>query len=104
VPGRINDHQLDGLKGHWLEGYVQAKLIEAGWGASLGFPAMFLDSGGPAVHVHVFESADLSAHWSRLDDFEGPGYQRVVTMVHAPAGEIDACIYVLRAQDQDHGS
>lgn len=104
VPGRINDHQLDGLKGRWLEGYVQAKLIEAGWGASLGFPAMVLDPGGPAVHVHVFESADPPAHWSRLDDFEGPCYQRVVTTVHTPAGEINACICVLRAQDQDHGS
>jgi gamma-glutamylcyclotransferase (GGCT)/AIG2-like uncharacterized protein YtfP len=65
---------------------------------------MVLDPGGPAVHVHVFESADLPAHWSRLDDVEGPGYQRVVTTVHTPAGEIDACIYVLRAQDQDHES
>jgi gamma-glutamylcyclotransferase (GGCT)/AIG2-like uncharacterized protein YtfP len=103
APGRLNDHQLGGLEGRWLEGYVQARLVEAGWGASLGFPAMVLDPDGPAVQVHVFESADLPAHWSRLDDFEGPGYQRVVTTVHSPAGEIDACIYVLRAQDQDHG-
>jgi gamma-glutamylcyclotransferase (GGCT)/AIG2-like uncharacterized protein YtfP len=103
APGRLNDHQLGGLEGRWLEGYVQARLVEAGWGASLGFPAMVLDPDGPAVHVDVFESADLPAHWSRLDDFEGPGYQRVVTTVHTPAGEIDACIYVLRAQDQDHG-
>jgi gamma-glutamylcyclotransferase (GGCT)/AIG2-like uncharacterized protein YtfP len=103
APGRLNDHQLGGLEGRWLEGYVQARLVEAGWGASLGFPAMVLDPDGPAVHVDVFESADLPAHWSRLDDFEGPGYRRVVTTVHTPAGEIDACIYVLRAQDQDHG-
>jgi gamma-glutamylcyclotransferase (GGCT)/AIG2-like uncharacterized protein YtfP len=101
APGRLNDHQLGGLEGRWLEGYVQARLVEAGWGASLGFPAMVLDPDGPAVHVDVFESADLPAHWSRLDDFEGPGYRRVVTTVHTPAGEIDACIYVLRAQDQD---
>jgi len=95
APGRPNDHQLDRLEGHWLEGYVKARLIDAGWGASLGFPAMILDPDGPAVHVHVFESADLPAHWSRLDDFEGPGYQRVVTTVQTSTGEIDACIYVL---------
>jgi gamma-glutamylcyclotransferase (GGCT)/AIG2-like uncharacterized protein YtfP len=92
APGRPNDHQLDGLDGHWLEGYVQARLIDAGWGASLGFPAMILDPHGSAVHVHVFESADLPAHWSRLDDFEGPGYQRVVTTVQTSTGEIDACL------------
>ncbi|MFL6046671.1 MAG: gamma-glutamylcyclotransferase [Propionibacteriaceae bacterium] len=95
APGRSNDHQLDGLEGHWLEGYVRARLIDACWGASLGFPAMILDPHGSAVRVHVFESADLPAHWSRLDDFEGPGYQRVVTTVQTSTGEIDACIYVL---------
>ena len=104
APGRLNDHQLDRLDGHWLEGYVQARLVDAGWGASLGFPAMILDPHGSAVPVHVFESADLPAHWSRLDDFEGPGYQRVVTTVHTPTGEIDACIYVLGTQDQGDGS
>ena len=86
APGHPNDHQLDELDGHWLEGYVQARLIDAGWGASLGFPAMILDPHGSPVHVHVFESADLPAHWSRLDDFEGPGYQRVVTTVQTPSG------------------
>jgi gamma-glutamylcyclotransferase (GGCT)/AIG2-like uncharacterized protein YtfP len=33
-------------------------------------------------------------HWARLDDFEGDGYERVVTTVRTPAGEIDASIYV----------
>src|SRR5215207_3414357 len=99
-PGGPNDHQLDGLQGRWLEGYVNGRLVAEGWGASLGFPALILSSGGPAIPVHVFESVDLPAHWTHLDDFEGPGYQRVVTTVHTPSGDVDSYIYVLGEQDQ----
>ena len=98
-PGGPNDHQLDGLQGRWLEGYVNGRLVAEGWGASLGFPALILSSEGRAIPVHVFESVDLPAHWTRLDDFEGPGYQRVVTTVRTPSGDVDSYIYVLGEQD-----
>jgi len=94
APGRPNSHQLETLEGMWSVGYVNGQLIEAGWGADLGFPALVLDPGGPAVNVDVFESVDLPAHWERLDTFEGPGYRRVVTTVHTAAGDIGASIYV----------
>jgi gamma-glutamylcyclotransferase (GGCT)/AIG2-like uncharacterized protein YtfP len=97
APGRPNHHQLDGLEGRWLEGRVHGTLIKAGWGATLGYPALVLDPHGPAVDVHVFESSDLLAHWARLDAFEGPGYQRVVTTVFSPTGDRAASIYVLRS-------
>jgi gamma-glutamylcyclotransferase (GGCT)/AIG2-like uncharacterized protein YtfP len=64
-------------------------------GASLGYPALVLDPAGAAIDVNVFESIELPAHWARLDAFEGPGYQRVVTTVHMPTGDVDAYIYVL---------
>jgi gamma-glutamylcyclotransferase (GGCT)/AIG2-like uncharacterized protein YtfP len=96
APGRPNHHQLDALDGHWLTGQVYGRLIEAGWGAGLGYPALILDPDGPAISVHVFESMDLPDHWSRLDDFEGPGYERVVTSVSTPSGDVIASIYVLR--------
>ena len=99
-PGRPNDHQLDGLGGRWLEGYVYGRLVDAGWGASLGFPALIIDPRGSAIQVQVFESVDLPAHWTRLDDFEGPSYQRVATTVHTPTGDVDSCIYVLEARDR----
>jgi gamma-glutamylcyclotransferase (GGCT)/AIG2-like uncharacterized protein YtfP len=76
---------------------VHGRLVESGWGAALGYRALVLDPDGPAVDVHVLESDDLPAHWSRLDDFEGPGYERVVTTVRTPAGDADASIYVLTA-------
>jgi gamma-glutamylcyclotransferase (GGCT)/AIG2-like uncharacterized protein YtfP len=96
APGRPNHHQLDGLDGRWLPGEVRGWLHEAGWGAALGFPALILDPDGPAISVHVFESTDLPDHWARLDDFEGPAYERVVTTVSTPEGDLNASIYALR--------
>ena len=98
APGRPNHHQLDGLKGRWSRGHVHGRLVDAGWGAGLGYPALVLDSDAVAVEVHVFESADLPAHWSRLDDFEGPGYRRVTTTVSTTTGQLDAFIYVLQSE------
>ena len=42
APGRPNHHQLDGLEGRWSKGHVDGLLVDAGWGASLGYPALFL--------------------------------------------------------------
>ena len=95
APGRRDHHQLDGLEGRWLKGHVNGMLVEAGWGASLGYPALVLDPAGSAIAVDVFESVDLPAHWARLDTFEGPGYKRVVTSVYLATGDGDASIYVL---------
>jgi gamma-glutamylcyclotransferase (GGCT)/AIG2-like uncharacterized protein YtfP len=98
APGRPNHHQLDGLNGRWLKGHVDGMLVDSGWGASLGYPALLLDPVGSAIGVDVFESVDLPAHWARLDTFEGPGYERVVTTVHTPTGDVEASIYVVRVQ------
>lgn len=94
APGRPNHRQLDGLEGRWSRGHVHGTLADAGWGADLGYPALLLDPAGPSIEVHVFESVDLPAHWSRLDRFEGPAYRRVATTVHTPSGDLDAFIYV----------
>ena len=68
APGRPNHHQLDGLEGRWLAGHVHGMLVDAGWGAGLGYPAMVLDPGGSPISVDVFESVDLPAHWARLSN------------------------------------
>jgi gamma-glutamylcyclotransferase (GGCT)/AIG2-like uncharacterized protein YtfP len=95
APGRVNHHQLAGLQGQWRQGTVRGRLADAGWGVEHGYPALILDPLGPAVEVHLFESADLPDHWARLDAFEGSGYRRVVTRVRTADGERDAWIYVL---------
>ena len=95
APGRPNHDQLAGLRGRWIEGTVRGELREEGWGAELGFPALVLDPAGSAISVRVFESADLPAHWARLDAFEGSGYRRVATAVSTVEGELRAFIYIL---------
>jgi len=93
APGRANHHQLDGLAGSWREGITRGHLVPEGWGASLGYPALIRDPAGEAVPVHLFESADLPAHWVRLDEFEGPGYRRVMATIELAEGAVDAWIY-----------
>jgi hypothetical protein len=71
APGRPNHHQLDGLEGRWLKGHVHGMLVDAGWGASLGYPALVLDPAGSAIGVDVFESVDsrLTGHvWTTSRD------------------------------------
>ena len=100
APGRANHHQLDGLDGRWLTGSVRGALTQAGWGADLGYPALILESDGPVVDVHIFESVDLPSHWSRLDEFEGSGYRRVIITANTAEGDLEASIYVLNPATQ----
>jgi gamma-glutamylcyclotransferase (GGCT)/AIG2-like uncharacterized protein YtfP len=93
APGRANHHQLAGLEGRWELGTVRGNFTEAGWGTAFGFPALLLDPSGPLVEVYVFESLDLPDHWARLDEFEGPEYQRIVTRVLLADGTAEANIY-----------
>ena len=95
APGCPNEAQLAELPGTWTHGTVTGELKDDGWGAAIGYPGIILDPAGPEVRVQVFESPDLPRHWQRLDDFEGPGYRRVVTTVRTDAGEIEAHIYVV---------
>ena len=95
APGRVNHDQISALAGNWKRGIVKGRLFSSGWGAALGFPGLILDPLGPSVDVDLFESTDLPEHWTRLDDFEGSGYRRVVTSVNTAEGERSAWIYVL---------
>ena len=97
APGRANHHRLGGLKGRWQQGTGRGRLVDAGWGAALGYPGLVLDPLGPVVEVYLFESSELPDHWSRLDEFEGTGYRRVVTQVRTADGELKAWIYVIAA-------
>ena len=94
APDRPNHHQLAGIDGRWLTGIVRGRLVCEGWGAAMGFPALILDASGPAIEVHIFESAELPEHWPRLDAFEGVQYRRVAVEVETPEGRLDTSIYV----------
>ena len=97
-PGQPNHHQLDGLNGEWRAGKVRGRLVDEGWAAGLGYPALLLDPAAPHLAVELFESPDLPQHWDRLDAFEGPGYRRVVAAVETSEGEVEASIYVAAAE------
>jgi gamma-glutamylcyclotransferase (GGCT)/AIG2-like uncharacterized protein YtfP len=105
APGRPNEHVLAEVPGNWQPATVTGRLVRQGWGAELGYPAIVLDENGPDVSGFVFESESLDAHWQRLDDFEGPGYERVATVAQLVDGRIaDAFVYVLRELPPATGS
>lgn len=93
--GGSNHHEVADLRGRWITGTVRGRLLASGWGAAEGYPGLILDPGGDLVPVELLISADLPAHWSRLDAFEGEEYRRVVTGVDTPEGPLDACLYEL---------
>jgi gamma-glutamylcyclotransferase (GGCT)/AIG2-like uncharacterized protein YtfP len=95
APGRPNHGQLSDLPGRWLVGHVTGSLVEAGWGAELGYPGLVPDPCGSPVETFVFESAELPHHWQRLDAFEGAGYRRVTVDVSTAEGVLPASIYIL---------
>ena len=99
APGRPNGHVLADVPGTWEPATVQGRLVNEGWGAKLGYPAIVPSSHGqPADVVHglVFASADLPEHWKRLDEFEGPGYVRVVVYAKLQDGSVvEAQTYAL---------
>jgi len=89
---------LAALAGTWVSGTIRGHRVAAGWGNAEGFPALRLDPEGPDVAVEVFESADLPAHWERLDAFEGSEYARVVAEVELADGVRLANVYVVRSR------
>ncbi len=101
-PGASNEHHLADLDGEWQPAVVRGRLVEAGWGAHIGYPALVLDDEGEEVSGHVFASPQLGDAWARLDAFEGEAYRRVETMVTVDSGErVRAHLYVLRRSGSD---
>ena len=97
APGRPNEHVLAEVPGTWEPATVKGTLLQEGWGASVGYPGIVLDELGSDVQGFIFSSADLVAHWARLDEFEGDGYERVVTLAELGDGTVvKAHIYTLK--------
>lgn len=96
-PGRPNAHILEGIGGHWSTGFVYGKLVEAGWGAKSGFPALVIDDSGDKIDGFLFQSDSLAENWPMLDAFEGGEYERVSVQVHIAGGELTAQVYSLKS-------
>lgn len=105
APGRSNEHVLAGVPGTWEPATVTGRLLQAGWGAAAGFPGIVMDEHAPEVHGVLFSSESLDEQWDRLDEFEGDGYERVLTTTKLPDGSsAEAYIYVLRGSVEVPGS
>ena len=99
APGRPNEHVLADVPGTWAPATVKGTLLQEGWGAVVGYPGIVLDELGGEVHGFIFSSEALSAHWARLDAFEGDGYERVVTSAELGDGTVvKAHIYALKGK------
>lgn len=97
APGRPNEQILADVPGEWEPATVTGTLLQAGWGAVLGYPGIILDQHGDHIEGFLFSSERLVEHWSRLDEFEGEDYGRVLTTVNLKDGTVvDAYIYQLR--------
>lgn len=96
APGRPNAHMLADVPGRWEPATVTGTQHPEGWGAAAGYPGIVLHDDGDAVHGLVFSSDELANHWARLDEFEGDGYERVITKTRLADGSVvDAFIYRL---------
>ena len=97
-PGRPNEHMLRKIGGSWESATVTGVLHKEGWGAAMGYPGIVLDNHGTEVQGFLFSSKKLSDYWAELDEFEGEGYERVLTEVKLKDGSpVNAYIYKLRA-------
>lgn len=97
APGRPNEHVLGELDGSWEEATVTGTLQHEGWGAAMGYPGIVLSEDGAEVSGFLFTSKALSDYWSKLDEFEGRAYGRVLTSVRLRDNRtVDAYIYALK--------
>ena len=97
APGRANHGVLQDIHGSWQPATLKGRLLDEGWGASMGCPGIVPDANGDEVAGYVLASEQLEAHWSRLDAFEGEGYTRVpVTVRIDETLEVEAYVYALK--------
>ncbi len=100
APGRANHKVLESIPGSWETAMLRGILVQEGWGAAMGCPGIIPAENGAQdaaeVEGFVFTSAQLAAHWSRLDEFEGEGYKRVLVTVRVNGThEVEAYVYAL---------
>ena len=99
APGRPNEHVLADVPGSWEPATVRGELVDRGWGAAVGFPALVLRERGPEVSGFLFASDALVEQWALLDEFEGSGYERVLTSARRGTGDVvQAWVYVIRLE------
>ena len=87
-PGKENAFRLERLGGQWFRASVRGTLLDRGWVAGIGFPALIPGDGGEEISGYLFCSPQLESAWPELDAFEGSDYERVSIRVSIAGGQI----------------
>ena len=96
APGQENGHILAPLGGYWSEVTVHGRLVDAGWGAPRGFPALGIDRLEERIQGHCITSIALPEVYEALDHFEGEEFVRLLHPYTTREGQRGiANIYVL---------
>ncbi len=97
APGRENHHHVEHIDGVWMHAAVKGRMVNQGWGADLGFPALVVDDDGDWIQGWALKSTDLSSYFSALDQFEGDEYQRTAVAVTLENDEVvKAFVYLAK--------
>jgi len=96
-PGRPNEHILADFGGTWEKATITGNLKQQGWGAEMGYPGIVLSETDEIVEGFLFSSENLANNWSTLDEFEGEGYERLLTQAKTENGDlVQAYVYTLK--------
>lgn len=88
APGGPNHGLIDGLEGGWTKGWVTGELLERGWSAAMGYPALRWCPEGGEIEAYLLVSDELPGFWKRLDEFEGLEYKRIWVPFWTADGEV----------------
>lgn len=86
APNRSNHAEVQNIKGEWKKGIVKGKLLNV----SDGYVAFKHTQTGEqeSIEAFVLFSEELNDNWSRLDEFEGDDYRRILAKYELNNGEI----------------
>jgi len=90
--GEENHREVVNCRGIWQGGTVHGRR------GMHQYPVFRFDATAPPVAMQVLHSTNLPAHWAALDEFEGPGYRRVLVPVLLASGWQVANLYEALAQ------
>ncbi len=88
APGGPNHGLIDCLEGEWTKGWVTGELLERGWSAAMGYPALRWCPEGCEIEACLLVSDELPGLWKRLDEFEGLEYKRIWVPFWTADGEV----------------
>jgi gamma-glutamylcyclotransferase (GGCT)/AIG2-like uncharacterized protein YtfP len=75
APGEANAHILAACPGTWSLGEVHGRR------ALRDYPVFTYAHGAGVINMQVLHSQNLPEHWSRIDEFEGGHYCRILVPV-----------------------